>query len=401
MSPVTDGTIGQEQWRAVRSWMKASRHGLAVAAADLYQDTPKVEGTRLLGRPEWQPAEPVELSAAELHWHDQAAAPGITGSGDQTAAVRPPTDDGEPFATYAEAIAALDRPALFENRPLYRLLAADLTGQPRLDLTAGHYFDSVSIGEALAHEFATAVCDPAVCDPAVCDPAGCDPATRAGQPPVLDRLALRAAIGDPCDLPRRPASLAVTTLTLRRSGPGQASFLLHWRDPAKVTNAGGLYQVMPVGIFQPADDNPASISHDLSLWHNIARELSEELLGASEDYATFGSPIRYHQWPFFQRLTDARHTGSLRVWILGAGVDPLTMTTDILTTAVIDADLFDEVFANLVAVNSEGRIINDSAAIGFAFTEASVHRFSTVEPMQAAGAALLRLAWKHRRPLLR
>ncbi len=385
MSPVTDTATGQEQWRAVRSWMKASRHELAVTAADLYQDSPKVEGTRLLCRPGWLPTEPVELDAAQLRWHHQAAAPAVTGSGDQAAAVRPPTDEGEPFATYAEAIAALDRPALFENRALYRLLAADLTGQHRLDLTAGHYFDSVSIGEALAHEFATAVCATA---------------SRAGQSPVLDQLPLRAAIGDPCDLPRRPASLAVTTLTLRRSGPGQASFLLHWRDPAKVTNAGGLYQVMPVGIFQPADDNPASISHDLNLWHSIARELSEELLGASEDYASFGSPIRYHQWPFFQRLTEARHTGTLRVWILGLGVDPLTMTTDIITVAVIDADLFDEVFANLVAVNSEGRIINDTATTGFAFTEASVHRFSAREPMQAAGAAALRLAWKHRRALL-
>ncbi|HEY3906273.1 MAG TPA: hypothetical protein VGM14_20350 [Streptosporangiaceae bacterium] len=377
---MTDGTTGQEQWRAVRSWMKASRHELAVAAADLYQDTPKVEGTRLLCRPEWLPAEPVELGAAQLRWHNQAAAPATTGSGDQAAAVRPPTDGGEPFATYAEAIAALDRPALFENRPLYRLLAADLTGQHRLDLTAGQYFDSVSVGEALAHEFAAT--------------------TRARQSPVLDRLPLRAAIGDPCDLPRRPASLAVTTLTLRRSGPGQASFLLHWRDPAKVTNAGGLYQVMPVGIFQPADDNPDSIGRDLNLWHSIARELSEELLGASEDYASFGSPVRYHQWPFYQRLTEARHTGTLRVWILGLGVDPLTMTTDMLTVAVIDADLFDEVFANLVAVNSEGRIINDTATTGFAFTESSVHRFSTREPMQAAGAAILRLAWKHQRSLL-
>jgi hypothetical protein len=380
MSPVTDAAISQGQWRALRAWMKANRHELAIAAADLYPDTPKVEGTRLLCRPEWVSAEPAELDSAELRWHDQAAAPAITGSGDHSAAVRPLTDGSRRFATYAEAIAALDRPALFENRPLYRLLAADLSGERRLDLTVGHYFDSVSIGEALAHEFATI--------------------SNAGRSPVLDQLPLRAAIGDPCDLSRRPASVAVTTLTLRRTGPGQASFLLHWRDPAKVTNAGGLYQVMPVGIFQPADDHPASRRHDLNLWHGIARELSEELLGASEDYAAFGSPIRYHDWPFFQRLTEARHTGTLGAWILGLGVDPLTMTTDILTAVVIDATLFDQVFSDLVAVNSEGRVINDTATTGFAFTESSVTRFSTSEPMQAAGAATLRLAWKRQRSLL-
>ena len=74
--------------------MKASRHELAVAAAELYQDTLKVEGTKLLCRPEWLPAEPLEPSAARLDWHNQAPAPGITGSGDQAAAVRPPTAGG-------------------------------------------------------------------------------------------------------------------------------------------------------------------------------------------------------------------------------------------------------------------------------------------------------------------
>ena len=140
--------------------------------------------------------------------------------------------------------------------------------------------------------------------------------------------------------------------------------------------------------------------HDLNLWHGLAREFSEELLGAPEDYAGLGSPVRYEQWPFFRRLTQARHTGGLRVWIVGLGVDPLTMVTDILTVAVFDAELFDEVFAGLVAVNSEGGVITDRATIGFAFDESSVTRFSGGEPMQAAGAAVLRLARKYSAGLL-
>ena len=74
--------------------------------------------------------------------------------------------------------------------------------------------------------------------------------------------------------------------------------MLHWRDPAKVTHAGGMYQVMPVGIFQPADENPVSVRPDLSLWQCMVREFSEELLGKSEDYGRFGSPLAYEQWPF-------------------------------------------------------------------------------------------------------
>lgn len=115
------------------------------------------------------------------------------------------------------------------------------------------------MAEALAHEFAAA--------------------TRVhGQLIGMRQLPLRAAIGDPCDLSRRPASVAITTLTLRRTPSGDATFLLHWRDLAKVTHAAGLYQVMPVGIFQPADENPASMHDDLNLWKSMIREFSEELL---------------------------------------------------------------------------------------------------------------------------
>jgi hypothetical protein len=385
MRAVGGSAESQDQWRALRFLMKESRHDFASAAGALYPDQLRVEGTGLLTRPEWLPAQPVELGQPELQFLGSASGPAVVGSGPESELVRPLDDEGERFATYAEAISALDRPALFENRPLYRLLDVDLGDRRRLDFALGHYFDSVSIGEALAHEFAAAAAAAACSD---------------GGPVTLDRLPLRAAIGDPCDLSRRPASVAVTTLTLRRSGPGQASFLLHWRDPAKVINAGGLYQVMPVGIFQPADDHPLSVGHDLDLWHGLVREFSEELLGAPEEYAGLGSPIRYERWPFFRRLTDARRTGGLRIWIVGVGVDPLTMVTDILTVAVFGAGLFDDVFAGLVAVNSEGRVISDRSAIGLGFSQASVARFSGSEPMQAAGAAVLRRALRFAEVLL-
>jgi hypothetical protein len=280
-------------------------------------------------------------------------------------------------------VGELDRPALFENRPTYRLLGADFgdVGAGRLELGPGRYFDSMSVSEALAHEFAAAVGE------------------SGGGPVGMEQLPLRGAVGDPCDLSRRPVSVAITTLTLRRSGPGEASFLLHRRDPAKVTHAGGMYQVMPVGIFQPGDDNLESVRHDLNLWHGMVREFSEELLGESEDYSRFGSPIRYQEWPFFEQLTAARSTAQLRTWVLGAGIDPLSLVADVLTVVVFDADLFDDVFGDLVAVNSEGDVINDGGMIGFAFTSESVNRFETSEPMQAAGVAALYLAWRRKQAL--
>jgi hypothetical protein len=324
----------------------------------------------------------------ELAWAEHPPPAAVTGAEPESARVRPLRADGSRYPGYADAIAALDPPALFDNRPSYRLLAADLVGGAgRMDLSLGRYFDGVNMGEALAHEFAGARPD-------------------APRPAAAGRLPFRELAGDPCDLSRRSAMCAITTLTLRRTAAGDASFLLHWRDPAKVTHAGGLYQVMPVGIFQPADDNPSSVRSDLSLWRSMAREFSEELLGTAEDYRELGSPLDYGRWPFYRELAAAREAGKLGVACVGLGVDPLTFAADILTVAVFDGDVFDRLFAGLVAANAEGNVIGPSAAAapggpGIPFTGEAIRRLAGgSESMQAAGAAVLQLAWQHRRSLL-
>jgi hypothetical protein len=374
----------REQWRRTRLALNRRRHQLAAAAERLYPDVPRVGTTGLLCRSGWIPARPLDLDQVQLRWTEPAPIPAVSGGSPESAHLRPEAAGGQRYPTYADAMAALDPPALFENRPTYRPLAADvagtLGGAPFLDLTRGRYFDAVSVAEALAHELAAALPDDH---------------TEVG----MDSLPFRAAAGDPCDLSRRPTSVAISTLTLRRSPAGDASFLLHWRDPAKVTHAGGLYQVIPVGVFQPISETAESERNDLSLWRGIVREFSEELLGAPEDYD--GDPFRYDRWDFYRHLTDGRDTGKLRVWCLGMGVDPLSLVADILTVAVFDSDLFDAVFAGLVADNAEGRVVTDQDKTGFPFTEEAVSRFAAgSEPIQAAGAALLQLAWTHRALLL-
>jgi hypothetical protein len=170
---------------------------------------------------------------------------------------------------------------------------------------------------------------------------------------------------------------------------------LHWRDPAQVGHAGGLYQVIPVGIFQAADDGPASQAQDFDLWRSMTREFAEELLGTSEDYGPAGTAIDYGARSFARQLAGARVRGSVRPWVLGLGVDPLTLATDLLTAVVIDAPVFDELFGAMVSSNAEGRV-----RPGLAFTAETVSRLTAREPMQAAGAALLRLAWRQRALLL-
>ena len=370
-------------WLAVRRALNAHRHELAGLASRRYPAVLRVAGTPLLSRQEWIPERPLDLDDADLSWAGHGPAPAVDGTEPESAQVRPIGAAGKRYPAYAGALGAIDPPALFENRRCYRLLSADLAhGTSSMSLGRARYFDGVSLGEAIAHELAQAwIIDPAL--------------------PTSSRLPLRELVGDPCDLSRRTAIPAITTLTLRRGRPGEASFLLHWRDPAKVTHAGGMYQVMPVGIFQPADDTPESERSDLSLWRCMVREFSEELLGTPEDYRALGTPPDYSRWPFYQSLTGARQAGKLNVACLGVGVDPLTFAVDILTAAVFDGDLFDAAFGGLVMANAEGQVIRGPDATGIPFTEEAVDQFAGgSRPMQAAGAAMLRLAWKHRATLL-
>ncbi|MGH3710337.1 MAG: hypothetical protein ACRDRQ_20020 [Pseudonocardiaceae bacterium] len=235
----------------------------------------------------------------------------------------------------------------------------------------GSYFDSIDVGDAAAHEFTAA---------------------SLGEITTQD---LRAAIGDPCDLARRPGNVALSTLTLRHDRKtGAVTFPLHRRG-TRVGHAGGLYQVLPVGVFQPAGEELWNAENDLSLWRCIVRELAEELRGGTEDYETHRGPIDYGSWPFADQLTRALDTAEVRAFCVGIGVDPLTFATDILTVVAIDARLYDELFGQVADTNSEGSIIP-----AVPFTTETVERYASNEPTQAAGAGLLRLVWRHRRILL-
>ncbi len=395
-------TASERDWLAVRSYLSEPRHGLALDAAGDYPADRRLAGTPLLAAPGWQPAEPVPLPEVGLELTSAKAQPPTTGPpttgapaartalDDAAAPLLPERPDGTRYLRYSDVLRDLAAPAVFENRVTYRLTEAVLIsgrtsgrtsgltsglisgltsgrtpGASRLAFARGRYFDGVDTGEAAAHEYA---------------------ATRLGGRPA----GLRALIADPCDLRRRPANLAISTLTLRLDrASGRASFLLHWRDPAKVGHAGGLYQVIPVGVFQPSGEAGWNEQRDFSLWRCMIREFAEELGGRSEDYGP--GPVDYDSWPFARHLADAVDRGQIRVWCLGLGTDPLTYATDLLTVAVIDSGVFDELFSLRPRSNAEGSVL---AAREFAAHV--IDRIVTSEPVQAAGAAVLRLAWRHR-----
>ncbi|MFJ2033207.1 hypothetical protein [Streptosporangium sp. NPDC087985] len=354
---------GSHSWREVRRYLNEHRHQLAQGADRFYPDLLKVGSTHLLTREAWTLAHPVELNRVTLRWVSQPPDPVVTGREVEARSVLPP---GIP--TYAQAMEALDKPRLFENRTCYRLLDA---AWPEMSFTRGHYFDGVNVGETAAHEFAASK--------------------------FLEETGLpfRRLVADPTDLLSRVALPAISMLTLRHdSHTGAMTFVLHWRDPARVAHGGGLYQVMPVGVFQPSEETPHAEMVDFDLWKCVVREYAEEFLGRSEVY---GGAFDYETWPFYRELADARESGRLRSLVLGMGVDPLTFATDILAVTVIEASTFDAVFGDVTASNEEGHVVG---AKGIPFDDDSVSRYVHHEPMQAAGAAVLELAWKHRQTLI-
>jgi hypothetical protein len=67
---------------------------------------------------------------------------------------------------------------------------------------------------------------------------------------------------------------------------------------------------------------------------------------------------------------------------------------------VIDADFYRDLFALVIAVSREGRVLSFRSAPyagvrNSFFTGETVARFVQNEPMQAAGAVLLWSAWEH------
>lgn len=377
----------REQWRLVRRFLNESRFALTRRLLAERPPAHLVPDTPLLARSSWLPSKPVPLEQVGLRWQDEAPTAVITGDEPELDHVRPRRTDGTQYRLYAEAVRDLAKPRLFENRGCYRLLDVQ-TGPdgPMLTFGRGQYFDVMNICEAAAHEYAAVALAEPERVPAAATP-------------------FRNAISDPTDLGRRPVVAATSTLVIRHDrAAGTAEFVLHWRDPEKVASGGGLYQVIPVGMFQASHDAPWNEAHDFDLWRVILRELSEELLGESEDYGSDQAPIDYDSWPLNKMLTAARDAGTLRLFWLGLGMDPLTYVTDMLTVAVFDAELFDETFQQMVASNAEGHRVGvedgTGRSMGIPFTAERVDRLTGSDPMQPAGAALLRLAWRHRQALL-
>ncbi|CAO5164036.1 putative transcriptional regulator [Frankia sp. AiPs1] len=383
----------QRAWRLTRDHLNHHRISLARAAVRLYPETDRL-GSGLLSRPGWVWDRPVNIDDVVLRWRDDVVAPLIRGDEPETAGSRPLLAGAGPqsrYQRYTRAMRDLDRPTLFENRLSFRLLdiggdgtaAAGATNRPTLDFGHTTYFDAVDVCETVAHEAAAAMASSGLSWPA---------------------LPFRARIGSPFDFARRVALPSINTLTIRHDRGGQASFFLHRRSAGSVATAGGVYHVIPAGVFQPSGITAVHHEADFDLWHNIMRELSEELLGNPEHDGSSSNPIIYETDEPFRSFEQARRAGTMRVSYFGLGLDALTLFGEILTVVVIDADAFDKLFGGMVQSNPEGSVVtagpNRAVTEGIPFTHAALRRLIDTEPIAPSAAACLELAWRHRETLL-
>lgn len=383
--PDTQVADSQKEWLQVRRSLNSRHHALAQAAAQLYPEEIRLGETGLLARPDWLLPEPIDLANIDLSFDPSADPPAVDGTEEVTRHVRPLHDPDHRYQRYSHAIRDVAKPSLFENRLSWRLLDASFSRSGgRLGFGHMNYFDAMDTCEAVAHEMASlhAV-------------NGADLVA-----PSWRGLKFRKTIGDPFDLRQRSLLMSINTLTIRRDRTG-ASVVLHGRNAANVATSGGIVGVMPAGVFQPSSVRAGDHSADFDLWRNIMREYSEEFLGNPE-HAGDGAGADYNAEPL-RSLNAAREAGRVRVYCFGLAIGALDLWGGLETVAVFDADVFDELFADLVRFNDEGTVLRIGRARPTAlipFTEQMIDELSGTGRMAPETAFTLRRAWKHRDQLL-
>jgi len=382
----SDPRVGKDQqsWRDTRTALGKNRRTLAVLAEQLYPQSriAGLENTGVITHPSWIPHTPVPLTRVSLVLDPLAPEPLITGGERESAPVRPLASAEHRYRRYHHAIRDLTPPRLFENRLCFRLMDLDWS-VPTMKMKFGQmgFFDSIDTNEVLAHETALYHLF----------------RDRHGEfrtsKPSWRRLAFRKLVDDPFDLTRRPLMGAIGTLTIR-SGESP-SVVLHHRDGDRVAGGGGMAHLLPAGIFQPSSVIPSAVVEDFSIWRNIQREYAEELLGHDE-YDGSGRPITYADLEPFVTMDRALTAGDIRVWFLGLTLDALTLCGDILTVAVIEPELYDDLFADAVNTNAEGSVL----ARALPFEAHTIQRLRELGQLSPGATAALHFAWQHRATLL-
>ncbi len=359
----------------MRVFLELKRNQLRLTDAVL-KDAPKKwrsqrHGIPMLSKESWIPSQPWPLDSLTIEWKSDYSRDDTSKLVERGRII--PGAGLTRKVTYSEALTDFAEMGHLFNGTIYRPVEIEFSENSRtMRFSQACYFEYLDTSEVLAYEAAG----------------------RSLRKRYLRRdRSLRSRLKDPFDLVNRVASLGVLTLTVRVSSEG-SSFVLHKRDSVRVVLAPELFHVVPAGEFTPSDISIEAIESDFSIWRNIVREYAEEFLGVDDAQGVGGRTIDYEHEVPYRRLMDAKKSGDLRVYVLGAGLDPLTWKPELLTVAVFTASAFDRTFPDMVKINNEGTLIP-----GRPFKEAVIRNYLNNPATRPGGKACLGLAWHHREVL--
>ncbi|SEF23323.1 hypothetical protein SAMN05421837_102116 [Amycolatopsis pretoriensis] len=330
----------------------------------------RLPGTSLLAQPGWVPEAPYDLDEIELAWADR---PGPAAPSKALPAAKLGRQ-----GTYSSALREVAGLRDLFDGTVYRLLDARLdAGGKRMTFTESSYFEYLDTSEVLAFEAVS---------------------RKRSRRRADGRRTYRRRLADPFSFANRVVPLGINTLTLRVEGDRAGFFLLD-RDARKVVNNSRMLSALPSGEFTPSDRTREALANDRDLWKNIMREYAEEFLGTEEAFGQGGRWIDYENESPYAELNQAKRSGKLKIKVLGFGIDPLPWKPELLTVCLIDADVFDSVFAAMVERNDEGLLLTGRNRQGLPFDADTVRLYGEDEGTSPDAAACLELAWRFRAQL--
>src|SRR5262245_8404734 len=122
---MTERTPAEDEWLRVSRYLHRHHYELAARIAAEYPPAARVAGTPLLAVPAWRLPTPVPLDAIKLEFRPGAPPPAAPDVAGLVPGALPERADGTRYRRYSDVTGQLAAPAVYENRPVYRLIEAD------------------------------------------------------------------------------------------------------------------------------------------------------------------------------------------------------------------------------------------------------------------------------------
>ena len=184
---------------------------------------------------------------------------------------------------------------------------------------------------------------------------------------VTSKYVTKGAISNPFAFDELNCAVGINTL-LVLADPNEPLFLMHNRRTTTVAEAKGLKHVVPAGTFQPIHRENSNHDLDFSLYANVLRELSEELLGDSDLTHPVGYKENLYDRPSVRPIHHLLNIDRAAIYFAGFGIDALTAKPEFLTIMVLVRqdleNLFPEGFLRFAEANNEGRVFQEDFTIG-------------------------------------